>query len=52
MTLSQKPGADGACLCFTEWWVKLHDVTWRNPEGPGSDVFQDGRHNHPVVQVT
>ncbi|EWM27272.1 sulfatase modifying factor 1 [Nannochloropsis gaditana] len=34
-----------------EWWVPLGNVTWRQPEGPGSDVFRT-RARHPVVQVT
>eukprot|EP01031_Cornospumella_fuschlensis_P036561 gene36561-44352_t len=35
-----------------EWWLPVNGSTWREPEGPGSDVFATNRSDHPVVQVT
>lgn len=32
------------------WWCGVVEATWRNPEGPGSNV--DGRWDHPVTQVS
>ena len=32
------------------WWRKVDGATWRNPEGPDSDLA--GREKHPVVHVT
>jgi formylglycine-generating enzyme required for sulfatase activity len=28
------------------------NATWRHPEGPGSDVFLDGRESHPAVHIS
>lgn len=35
-----------------EWWLPVNGSTWREPEGPGFDVFATNRSDHPVVQVT
>jgi sulfatase modifying factor 1 len=35
-----------------EWWLPVNGSYWREPEGPGSDVFTTNRSNHPVVQVS
>uniref|UniRef100_A0A6U1N9Z0 Sulfatase-modifying factor enzyme-like domain-containing protein n=1 Tax=Fibrocapsa japonica TaxID=94617 RepID=A0A6U1N9Z0_9STRA len=35
-----------------EWWLPVEGSDWRHPEGPWADVFEDGRENHPVVQVS
>lgn len=35
-----------------EWWLPVEGATWREPEGPGTDVFRTGRADHPVVQVS
>ncbi|KAK9709399.1 Sulfatase-modifying factor enzyme 1 [Popillia japonica] len=32
------------------WWIKMQEVTWRMPEGPGSDL--SGRLDHPVIHVS
>lgn len=32
------------------WWRFVEGASWRQPEGPGSDL--SGRMNHPVVHVT
>lgn len=32
------------------WWKWIPGVSWRHPEGPGSDLT--GREDHPVVQVS
>jgi sulfatase modifying factor 1 len=34
----------------TPWWLAVRGATWRQPEGPGSDVSR--RQNHPVVHVS
>lgn len=34
------------------WWLPINGANWRHPEGPDSDVFLDGRANHPVVHVS
>lgn len=36
----------------TEWWLPVNGSYWREPEGPGTDVFRTKRHKHPVVQVS
>lgn len=35
-----------------EWWLPVSGASWREPEGPGSDVFQSNRSMHPVVHVS
>jgi formylglycine-generating enzyme len=35
-----------------EWWLPVNGSYWREPEGPGTDVFRTKRGNHPVVQVS
>ena len=37
-----------------EWWLPVKRAYWRNPEGPGTDVFnnQFNRSNFPVVHVS
>lgn len=32
------------------WWHRVEDVSWREPEGPGSSIAD--RMDHPVVQVS
>ncbi|GJQ70443.1 hypothetical protein Trydic_g22862 [Trypoxylus dichotomus] len=32
------------------WWIKMQEVAWRTPEGPGSDLT--GRLEHPVTHVS
>jgi sulfatase modifying factor 1 len=34
------------------WWLPVKGANWRHPEGPDSDVFTDGRGDHPVVHVS
>jgi len=34
----------------SEWWCRVEDVTWRHPEGRGSNIKK--RWNHPVVHVS
>jgi sulfatase modifying factor 1 len=33
-----------------QWWTYVAGATWKQPEGPGSDL--KGRENHPVVHVS
>uniref|UniRef100_A0A6S8TUH7 Sulfatase-modifying factor enzyme-like domain-containing protein n=1 Tax=Pelagomonas calceolata TaxID=35677 RepID=A0A6S8TUH7_9STRA len=35
-----------------EWWLPVNGSWWREPTGPGSDVFEGGRGRHPVVHVS
>jgi len=36
-----------------EWWLPVNGSYWREPEGPGTDVFtKTNRSNYPAVQVT
>lgn len=35
-----------------EWWLPVNGSNWREPEGPGTDVFLTERGNNPVVQVS
>ena len=35
---------------WRRWWHWVKDANWRQPEGPGSDVYTRAR--HPVVHVT
>jgi sulfatase modifying factor 1 len=32
------------------WWRQVYGATWRQPEGPQSDI--DGRGQHPVVHIS
>jgi hypothetical protein len=32
------------------WWRQVEGASWRQPEGPGSDL--EGRMNHPVLHVS
>lgn len=34
---------------ISQWWQWVPGASWRNPDGPDSDL--DGRWDHPVVQV-
>jgi len=34
----------------TPWWLGVRGATWRQPEGPGSNIGR--RSNHPVVHVS
>ncbi|CAN0252620.1 unnamed protein product, partial [Hapterophycus canaliculatus] len=35
-----------------EWWLPVDGAYWRRPEGPQTDVFRDGRTNHPATHVS
>ena len=35
-----------------EWWLPINGSYWREPEGPGTDVFLTNRGNYPVIQVS
>lgn len=35
---------------YTQWWSWRPGASWKQPEGPGSDL--EGRWNHPVVHVS
>ncbi|CAN0037036.1 unnamed protein product, partial [Ectocarpus fasciculatus] len=35
-----------------EWWLPVEGAYWRRPEGPTTDVFRDGRGNHPATHVS
>mmetsp|Transcript_24510 Transcript_24510/g.75725 ORF Transcript_24510/g.75725 Transcript_24510/m.75725 type:complete len:260 (-) Transcript_24510:1964-2743(-) len=43
--------ADGA-VAGAEWWLRVNGSYWREPLGPGSDVFVAGKAQFPVVQVS
>ncbi|XP_076178346.1 formylglycine-generating enzyme isoform X1 [Ptiloglossa arizonensis] len=32
------------------WWLQVKNVTWKHPEGPGSDITH--RMDHPVIHVS
>ncbi|CBN75730.1 conserved unknown protein [Ectocarpus siliculosus] len=34
-----------------EWWLPVEGAYWRRPEGPTTDVFRDGRGNHPATHA-
>lgn len=34
-----------------EWWMQVNGSYWREPQGPGTDVFDAGKARYPVVQV-
>jgi sulfatase modifying factor 1 len=36
----------------SEWWLPVNGSYWKEPEGPGTDVFVNGKGNFPVVQVS
>jgi len=49
------PEADAAATQSVQaapWWIRIDGASWRQREGPGSDVLADGRLNHPVVHVS
>lgn len=46
-----KAGITSAVL-NAEWWLPVTGSYWREPEGPGTDVFITGREKNPVVQVS
>lgn len=35
-----------------EWWLPVNRSTWREPQGPGTDVFASGKAAWPVVHVS
>lgn len=35
-----------------EWWLPVNGSYWKEPEGPGTDVFLTDRNKHPVIQVS
>eukprot|EP00752_Nemacystus_decipiens_P003405 g3151.t1 len=35
-----------------EWWLPVEGAYWRRPEGPQTDVYRDGRRNHPATHVS
>ena len=39
-----------ATLPGAPWWCKVNGASWRQPEGPDSNV--EGRQNHPVTHVS
>jgi len=52
MALDEDQQQQGYPIEGEEWWLRMEEADWRHPEGPWSDVFQDGRENHPVLQVS
>jgi sulfatase modifying factor 1 len=34
---------------ISQWWTWVNGASWKNPEGPGSNL--EGKENHPVVHV-
>ena len=35
-----------------EWWLPVNGSYWREPEGPGTDVFATNRGNFPAVHIS
>jgi formylglycine-generating enzyme required for sulfatase activity len=35
---------------YSQWWSWVPGASWKNPEGPGSDI--NGKGNYPVVHVS
>lgn len=35
-----------------EWWLPVNGSYWREPEGPGTDVFKTNRSNLPAVHIS
>lgn len=35
-----------------EWWLPVNGSYWREPEGPGTDVFVTNRGNFPAVHIS
>lgn len=35
-----------------EWWLPVNGSYWREPEGPGTDVFKTQRANYPAVHIS
>ena len=35
-----------------EWWLPVNGSYWREPEGPGTDVFKTNRSNFPAVHIS
>ena len=46
----QKPPAPVDLRDYANWWAYVPGASWRQPEGPGSDVSK--RDKHPVTHVT
>lgn len=46
-----KKGISQAVL-GAEWWLPVNGSYWREPEGPGSDVFESNRANYPAVHIS
>lgn len=36
----------------TSWWLPVQGSYWKEPEGPGTNVFKSNRGSYPVVQVS
>ena len=36
-------------MAGAEWWLPVQGAWWKEPEGPGTDVFKTNRSDHPVV---
>lgn len=54
LAFTGNPGADHRDVlnrpAGTPWWLAVRGASWRQPEGPGSEVGR--RANHPVVHVS
>jgi formylglycine-generating enzyme len=35
-----------------EWWLPVQGSSWREPEGPGTDVFDTNRADHPAIHIS
>ena len=35
-----------------EWWLPVNGAYWKEPEGPGTDVFKTNRGNYPAVHIS
>ena len=48
-----RKGIDQAVL-GAEWWLPVNGSYWKEPEGPGTDVFEPSRDrsNYPVVHIS
>mmetsp|Transcript_27781 Transcript_27781/g.93379 ORF Transcript_27781/g.93379 Transcript_27781/m.93379 type:complete len:289 (+) Transcript_27781:32-898(+) len=45
-------GKISQAVAGVEWWLPVEGSWWREPTGPGSDVFASNKAQHPVVHVS
>lgn len=50
LSAAQKENYQDFRVADAQWWYKINQTSWRQPEGEGSMI--DGRMDHPVVHVS